>query len=277
MPGNGDFDMHHAGATHHVLWTGGWDSTFRVLQLATADAGVIQPYYLLFKDRASSSREKQAVHEIRALFEESHPEAAGRVRQPETIEVDTLAADRDIEAALQALQNQGELGDQYSWLSRFSHQYGINGLELSIHLDDKAAAFVTPYARRCTGHDSFELVATAPEPLRVVFGRFRFPLLQRTKRAMDLEARALGITPHLDRTWFCHWPTKFGQPCGTCHPCRYTMEEGLSRRIPITRRALYHVNRSVNYLSSPIPKGIRRRIIRVLGLNNRRPHEKRVS
>ena len=41
-------------------------------------------------------------------------------------------------------------------------------------------------------------------------------------------------------TWFCHRPRR-GQPCGTCNPCIYTIEEGLGERVPMSGRLRYHL------------------------------------
>jgi len=39
----------------------------------------------------------------------------------------------------------------------------------------------------------------------------------------------------MEMTWFCHRPVR-GKPCGLCAPCVYTIEEGLARRVPWSRR-----------------------------------------
>lgn len=37
--------------THHLLWTGGWDSTFRVLQLLLCSRDAVQPHYIIDPER----------------------------------------------------------------------------------------------------------------------------------------------------------------------------------------------------------------------------------
>jgi len=51
--------------TINILWTGGWDSTFRVLELTDKNI-TIQPYYL--KDNRLS--EKMEIDTVKSLTEE---------------------------------------------------------------------------------------------------------------------------------------------------------------------------------------------------------------
>jgi hypothetical protein len=57
---------------------------------------------------------------------------------------------------------------------------------------------------------------------------------------MREEAMRQNFADLMQLTWFCHRPRK-GQPCGTCNPCIYTIEEGLGDRIPFANRARYYV------------------------------------
>ena len=52
---------------------------------------------------------------------------------------------------------------------------------------------------------------------------------------MRTQARQAGFDEIMSLTWFCHRP-RHGQPCGTCNPCIYTIEEG-TRRARATRGA----------------------------------------
>ena len=43
----------------------------------------------------------------------------------------------------------------------------------------------------------------------------------------------------MEMTWLCHRQTSDLKPCGRCKPCIYTIEEGLSWRLPLRSRAAY--------------------------------------
>ncbi len=87
---------------------------------------------------------------------------------------------------------------------------------------------VTPAMRRI----SCLLERTIPpdSDLRL-FQQFRFPIFSCTKVEMQRVAREHGFADLMEMTWFCYSPTRRMEPCGRCNPCRYTAEEGLSRRI----------------------------------------------
>ena len=61
-----------------MLWTGGWDSAFRLLDLVVRQRRRVQPYYILddIKLRPSVPAERQAMERIRARLAERYPDAA---------------------------------------------------------------------------------------------------------------------------------------------------------------------------------------------------------
>ncbi len=50
--------------TVHILWTGGLDSTCRVIELSRMEGITIQPYYLLDPRRHSTRQEIRAISRI---------------------------------------------------------------------------------------------------------------------------------------------------------------------------------------------------------------------
>jgi hypothetical protein len=92
---------------------------------------------------------------------------------------------------------------------------------------------VTPAMRRI----SCLLERTIPPDTDLrLFQQFRFPIFSCTKVEMQRVAREQGFADLMEMTWFCYSPTRRMEPCGRCNPCRYTAEEGLSRRIPRVTR-----------------------------------------
>src|SRR5688572_22265978 len=66
-------DAHGPDTPVVLLWTGGWDSTFRLLQLLLAQRLPVEPLYLLDDTRASSKVEIATVERLRAAIGERHP------------------------------------------------------------------------------------------------------------------------------------------------------------------------------------------------------------
>lgn len=226
-------------ATTRLLWTGGWDSTFRLLSLLLDEQREVQPYYVIdsLHYRPAVPAEREAMRLIRQSLLKRHPQAA--VRLADTIECRLVDIDADNETAryYERCLAMGFIGGQYEWLARYCRQHGIDDMELSIHRDDKARELLAELIDasrdrldpRFAGDCRYEL-----------FKSFRFPLFDRTKRQMRDEARLGGFDDLMRLTWFCHRPRR-GQPCGTCNPCIYTIEEGLAERVPLSGRVRYHL------------------------------------
>jgi len=163
-----------------------------------------------------------------------------------------LREDAAITDRLERLRSRSHLGGQYDWLARFALQHGLTDLELAIHRDDRAAAFLQPHVVREEGGGDpyFRLGDHPPDDDLLVFRDFRFPVFDKTKRDMQRLARRYGFAELMELTWFCHIPTADGQPCGRCNPCRYTIDEGLARRIPLKARIRNH--RLVEQIKRPL-------------------------
>ena len=213
-----------------LLWTGGWDSTFRLLQLLCVEHHAVQPFYVIdrLEDRPAVPAEKQAMRKIREYLEARHPQAAARLHATIECPRDDVAPNPRIYDHYERCLKHGFIGGQYEWLARFCVERGIVDMELSIHRDDKARELIvdlidasrTRLDPRFAGDSRYELFRT-----------FRFPLLDKTKEQMRSEARDAGLEELMELTWFCHRPND-GEPCGVCNPCIYTIQEGLADRIP---------------------------------------------
>lgn len=227
----------------NLLWTGGWDSTFRLLQLLLVQNQPVQPYYVISAARQSSQHELAAMERIRQLLFQQHPHTK-ELLQPTIIQtVDALQPDDTIEQQYRALSSRQHLGNQYEYLARFATQAGISELELSIHKDDQAHKFLEPVVYKENG--VFRLAKNLPDANLRLFTNFRFPVLELTKLDMKQQAVQFGFFELMQYTVFCHAPLKGGRPCGACNPCRYTIAEGLKERVPYSRRLRYEILRTI--------------------------------
>jgi hypothetical protein len=220
-----------------LFWTGGWDSTFRLLQLLLVQQRAVQPYYVIdrLKRRPAVPAERQAMSRIRELLDERYPDASARLHPTTECPYADIAANAQITNAFERCLTFGFVGGQYEWLARFCAEHAIGDMELSIHRDDKARELIKDLidASRMRLDDAF-----AADPRYQVFKYFRFPLFDTTKEQMRDGARAAGFEEFMQLTWFCHRPVK-GEPCGVCNPCIYTIEEGLGDRVPAAGQRRY--------------------------------------
>lgn len=229
------------GESVNLLWTSGWDSTFQLLRLLLKHRLPVTPYYLEDPTRASTATELRTMQRIGDALHDAFPETRELLRPLRTFPVAELERDPDIAEALRTIRSRLYIGSQYEWLPLFCKRHGMAGLELSVHVDDKVQALLSPFV--CEFEQAGKYRSFRVDPCHAgtaeytLFRYFSFPLFQIDKRAMAREAGGEGWSRLMDMTWFCHRPVH-GRPCGACAPCVYTIEEGLAWRVPLSRRAL---------------------------------------
>lgn len=226
-----------------VLWTGGWDSTYRVLSAAMIERKTVVPHYIVDLGRGSSLRELQAISEVRTALAGINDEAAARIKPLRITPVTEIPEDTELSAAWHRLTQQAHLGSQYDWLVRYAKSEGIHHLELSVHVDDKAYHFLE--GRVVANEDGRWTFDERVDSDEAIFRFFDFPLLQISKTQMKAEAERHGFIEALEKSWFCYSPIDQA-PCGLCNPCRYTIEEGMAYRLPekaLRRHRTRHLRR----------------------------------
>jgi hypothetical protein len=232
--------------TVKLLWTGGWDSTFRLLQLLLLDRRFVQPYYLIDARRPSIGAEIRAMSDIKNLLFKEHQGTRDLLRPTEYTEVTDILPAPEITEAYRTIVESSFIGSQYDWLARFCKQKGTGDIELCIHRDDTARAVLAPYLEGQTGCRVVcsSTTGDVPEQVYALFRYFRFPMFGLSKLDMAATVQEQHWTALMDMTWFCHRP-RGGKPCGMCNPCLYTQAEGLGWRIPLSRRAASRFHRMV--------------------------------
>lgn len=231
-----------------LLWTGGWDSTFRLLQLLLRHRVPVTPYYLEDPTRPSTATEIATMARIAERLYERFPHTRELLHPLRRAAVADIEVDEDIASALREIRGRIFIGSQYAWLPAFCRREALDGMELGVHVDDKVQAVLRDCTMEFDHPAGFRSVRVDPARAgaaeRLLFGRFTFPLFQVDKRDIERDALAAGWGELMEMTWFCHKPVH-GKPCGFCPPCVYTIEEGLARRVPQSRRMLSFFYRSV--------------------------------
>ncbi|HEY1145990.1 MAG TPA: hypothetical protein VGE84_06590, partial [Allosphingosinicella sp.] len=113
---------------HKVLWTAGWDSTFRVLDLVLVQGVPVQPIYLVIRQRPSTSLEMAHMYLIRLKLAERSEAAAERLLPTLYYSKDSLRRDEAIGRAFRAMRRDKYLGEQYEWLARLAAQQDLEGM-----------------------------------------------------------------------------------------------------------------------------------------------------
>ncbi len=216
-----------------LFWTGGFDSTFRMIQLSRFNV-IVQPYYLAdYQHRNSIKNELEAIKVISEDIK-NHPETKFVMKPLIIVDVKDIGSDEIIKASHQRLFQEIALGSQYEWLAVFAKNH--QGVELSLEKGRLQKYFetVAAFSKHSVGGVSFQVIdkERSSEDVVNIFGNFHFPypVSELTKLEIVEEYKRLGFGEIISKTWFCHNPVK-NEPCGVCTPCRQIVEKGMSFRI----------------------------------------------
>ncbi len=214
--------MHEEQDVVHVLWTGGWDSTYRVLVLL-GQGRKVQPHYLIDNGRLSTELELKAMESIRACIPVHRSLAKGELLPTRISDKPTAVANNRIYAAYNEILKEFYVGEQYMWLAEYCERQGISNMEIGVENNPVV----------------LEAVESTGYPYSEIFGRFEFPILSIDKLTMKNWAQGRGLLSVLEQTWFCHRPSRSGRPCGVCHPCEVSIKGGMGYRLSLKARVRY--------------------------------------
>ena len=253
-------------AVHDVLWTSGWDSTFRVADLVLTHGRVVRPHYLIDPSRLSTEVELETIAELRKAIA-AKSDDAGSLLMPLAIHHGSdFRLDADTAASLRRLRTITHLGPQNDLLIPLAQSLAPRELE---HCSDRGegthrfSAFLGTDAARDPApppDDVYRIVDRPSKPDLAVYGYFRFPVLRISKVEMGEEANLRGFGDIMEMTWFCRRPTRRRGPCGICGPCSDAREEGLGRRVPEVGRPL-RLARSFDQKARRVARKARRTLI----------------
>src|SRR5687768_11723013 len=102
-----------AGPCVNLLWTGGWDSTFRLLQLLLLHRVPVIPHYLEDPTRASTQIELQTMRRISDHLHAAYPHTRELLRPMRVSAVADISEDAEITDALREIRKRTYLGSQY--------------------------------------------------------------------------------------------------------------------------------------------------------------------
>ena len=256
----------------NLLWTGGLDSTFRLVELAH-ESVEIQPYYVVDSARKSLRKEQQAMQKILQLLKKKTFTKAV-LHDVCYISEQSIKPDYEISNAYRFFFQFNKLGSQYDFLSKFADQNNLI-LEVGLENSDRSKAAealkkygdlkLESYLNKDGAKDLFSwdvIYCTDPKtghPLALkLFGNLRFPAhlfnIEKVEEA-DL-LKNWGCKDILKTTWFCHKPV-LGFPCGQCNPCKDALNEGMEWRVPLTGRVLGKMRKEIKACFRSVKKFLR--------------------
>lgn len=223
----------------HIFWTGGLDSTYRVVELSRNEC-VIQPHYII-TSRRTVENELQAISEITALLN-SDKRTIAKLLPVETFPKTELEVYPDIQSAWDLLHELKDFkSQQYPLLARYARQKKLK-LEMGIQFSENGSVVkVVDESYLVDSPDYDDVLMIDPEKGSqewasfTLFQDFLFPksLYHKTKAEEIEELRSQGYDKVLKKVWTCFDPV-FGLPCGHCFACKSAMKEGAGMMVPLT-------------------------------------------
>jgi len=168
-----------------LLWTGGWNSTLRLLQLLHDTDVDLQPLYLVDEDRGSTPREIETMRTIRGRIEDKWPETANRLRPTDYGSYRATHMEPRHREQWEALKQRGRVGLQYPILASYADHNDMDRMELSIVATGGFQDILEPAVeqRDIPAGPVYALPSSVDGP-EALFEHFTFPLLNYTKLDM---------------------------------------------------------------------------------------------
>ncbi len=216
----------------NVLWTGGWDSTFRIIQLYERDL-TLQPLYVIDKGRPSTKKEIETIQLLSQQIPGIFKDSKGEILPLKLIKRETIRNDWFIKLIFKLIRwtHKDKIGKQYYWLACLSKEY--EGLEQSFHKEDRDQLINLKELTEIKDETGGENWVVNPKKMdflrRQLFKNTRFPLMYSSKIEMKTFAEKHGFIEILDNTWFCH--RSGDKPCGECAPCKQYIIDGFGYRL----------------------------------------------
>jgi len=218
---------------HHLYWTGGFDSTFRLCELLVNEGKVVQPIYVsMVLDNDCQSEENCKKLWLRRNRDEER-KAMDKIRQElylkfpftrktllPTIEVEEDIGTPEFNQYFDTLFYENNLWPrkrrihQYLFLSKYAffHKLPIDIGVVGTHEKSYLYHFLD---KNLIHKNHNKEIANKSHPV----GYLRFPLFKRPKKELFQDATRGGYNDILKHTWSCWFPQK-GKPCGRCPMCK---------------------------------------------------------
>lgn len=229
-----------------LLWTGGWDSTFRLIQLILFYNKKVQPYYFINRDRKSSFLEIRAQNQISLRLREKYKQVDELLLPTIFIDRFSILPDPVIEESFEQITKNYPFGIQYKYMAAYCRKNNIFDMEIGNEIaeqdeDNKVRKALGEIQKTDTDAGYYYQLSDKfmNSNKFTFFGYFRFGNFDNTKRDMLRISKELGFYDVMKLTWFCFSPRGHLSPCGICVPCQAVIKEGLKNRIPLIGRLRY--------------------------------------
>ncbi|MFT5681171.1 MAG: hypothetical protein ACI8RZ_002077 [Myxococcota bacterium] len=217
----GGLDMPPTSDTVVLFWTGGFDSTFRLMQLLSDGISVVPVYLSVEIDaRKNQAEELAAMARLTDLLRRRFPDALLH----DLLLVTDLPENPWVEEQARRIgyssSHSRPMGHQYIGLCRFAESHHVP-VEIGVEIGGRAERLLRGKVRGQGGACRIDpaTLASQLERALMIFHRMRFPLIHLDRPAMLAEAGSRGFIAVLSQTFSCWFPVD-GVACGRCYMCK---------------------------------------------------------
>ncbi len=203
----------------NIFWTGGMDSTFRLVQLLMTTDFLVQPHYIV-RSEDSTGIEIDSMIKIRRAISREYPELMPKLLPTLFTNEGNIPEYKDINKEIEALRKSIKIVAQYKIMLNYCKAFDIDQIEVAI----------------TSQFEFFEQFSNSH-----VFHSFIYPLKEITKPALYKIAKRDNWNHLLDMTSTCRRPIKKIKPCGICSTCVDMVMQGMGFTLPFTSRIKAHI------------------------------------
>lgn len=228
-----------------ILWTGGWDSTFRIVELSREEIE-IEPIYVIDPTRKSKDYELKAMNKIVKTLKEKK-ETKAKFKEIKIINLNDIKPDEEISKAYKTIKKETSLGSQHEWLAWLGKT--MPGMEMGTEFGTPETSHIIHAIQKygCLKYENgigyLDKEKSTKEGL-LVLGWFKFPIIEKTEEDMLRIIKEIKYEDVMENIWFCHKPID-GKPCGLCHPCDVKMESKMEWLLPEDAKKRYKKHKKI--------------------------------
>ena len=236
-----------------LLWSGGWDGTFRLLQLAENDIK-IQPIYVIDSERRSNANEIDAMHKIIKQISKNRMFKA-EICDIVYYKVEWILENCQDSENFKYLREKYKIGAQYEWFSLLCKKLHTKMESSVVHqYHGKVEDAIREEGILALIENDFldgrfhVLPKNGIKTVYTVFENIILPVINLSKEDEWNIAKEKGWMDIMELSWFCHSPIN-GKPCGLCGPCDDAMNTGMEWRMPKEAKNRYKHRKLFRYIN----------------------------